>query len=57
MAYNQNMVNFSYGWTCRGLKNWKNEKIKKIVDVIIIINIYNAFIFLKINLLNSSLNI
>jgi hypothetical protein len=38
-------------------KNEKNEKIKKIIDVIIIITIYNSFIFLKMEILNSSLNI
>jgi hypothetical protein len=45
MAYSQNMAKFSYGWSWRRLKFWKNEKIKKIIDVIIIITIYNLFIF------------
>jgi hypothetical protein len=38
-------------------KNENNEKIKKIIDVIIIITIYNSFIFFKMEIFNSSLNI
>jgi hypothetical protein len=46
MVYSQNMVKFFYGWSSRKLQNWKNEKIKKFIDVIIIINIYNSLIYL-----------
>jgi hypothetical protein len=42
MANNQNMVKFSYGWSWKKLQNWKNEKIKKIIGVIIIITIFNS---------------
>jgi hypothetical protein len=41
------MVKFSYGWSWKRLKIWKNEKIKKVIDVIISITIYNSFIFKK----------
>jgi len=46
MAYGQNMIKFSCGWSWRKLQNWKSNKIKKIIDVIIIITIYMAFIYL-----------
>jgi hypothetical protein len=46
MAYTQKMAIFFYGWSWRRLQIWKNEKIKKIIDVIIIITIYNVFIYL-----------
>jgi hypothetical protein len=39
MAYNQNIVKFSYGWSWRRLKN---------LDVIIIITIYNSLNLFKI---------
>ncbi len=42
------MVKFFYGWSWKRLQNWKNQKIKKIINVIIIITIYNSlnyFIF------------
>jgi hypothetical protein len=45
MVRSQNMAKFFYGWSWRILKKWKNEKIKKINDVIIIITIYNSFIY------------
>ncbi len=35
----------------------KNEKIKKIMDIIIIITIYNSFIHFLMKNLNSSFNI
>jgi len=39
------MAKFSYGWSWRKLQNWKKKKIKKIIDAIIIITIYNVFIY------------
>jgi len=41
MDYSQNMVKFSCGWFWNDYKIENNEKIKKIIDVIIIITIYN----------------
>ncbi len=46
MVSNQNMVKFSYGWSWRRLQNWKNEKIWKIINAIIINIISNSFIYL-----------
>ncbi len=39
------MAKLFYGWSWRKLQNWKNEKIKKIIDVIIIITIIYLFIY------------
>jgi hypothetical protein len=44
MACNENMVKFSYEWSWKRSQNWKSGKVKKIIDVIIIITIYNSFI-------------
>ncbi len=46
MVYSQNLVKCFYGWSWR-IQNWKNEKIKKIIDVIIIIIIIYLFIKCK----------
>jgi len=49
MAYSQNMAKLFIWWSWRRLHNWKSKKLKKIIDVIIIITIYNPFFFLNEN--------
>jgi len=46
MVDSQIMAKFCYGWCWRRLQNWKIEKIKKIIDVIIIIIIYKFLFFI-----------